>query len=90
MSRQLFVGVQYRKADNTFGGAEYTYLCPFGDVEVGNIVKVPVGAENRPKTAKVTAIKWLTADELGFPIEKAKEVLSIEQEGENAQDKTND
>ncbi len=65
-----FIGVQYNEDSGI-----YSYLTNQKDLAVGDIVVVPVFANNVEKPAKVAKITVCTAKNAPYPIEKTKKVL---------------
>ena len=60
-----------------FEGAKhaYSYLTTDKTIKNGDIVIVPVGANNEPKPAYVEEVRTVTEDNIPYPLEKTKSVI---------------
>lgn len=60
-----------------FEGAKhaYSYLTTDKAIKNGDIVIVPVGANNEPKPAYVEEVRTVTEDNIPYPLEKTKSVI---------------
>ena len=78
MGKYLYVKAQFEGSERS-----YSYICEDVSVKVGDKVKVPVGVENRPKTATITELAWHTVTDAPYPPDKCKRVIEIMKESDN-------
>ena len=63
-------------------GREYYYICDFDEVEEGDFVIVPVGANNKEVVGRVSKIEFYTKDNVPHPLDKIKHIIEVIKEGE--------
>ena len=74
----------------------YTYIFPGEKIEEGDIVIVPLGAENNISLGEVVDISFKTKEDAPYPVEKTKAIIRIIDESEmkyiddNMEDEDND
>lgn len=66
----MFCNVQFDEYGKT-----YCYLSDDESISAGDMVIVPVGADNHESTAVVESIEFAPPDEAPFPIEKIKKII---------------
>ena len=66
----IFCDVSFSK-----GGKTYCYIADTDDYSEGDQVVVSVGTDNAEKVAVIEEIRYLTAEEAPYPVEKAKHIL---------------
>lgn len=57
------------------GCKSYQYIADEDDIEVGDYVLVPVGANGKETVAKVVEKKYFCVDDVPFPVEKTKHII---------------
>ena len=78
MGKYLYVKAQFEGSERS-----YSYICEDVSVKVGDKVKVPVGYDNRPKTATVIEVAECTAENAPYPPYNCKRVIEIIKESDN-------
>lgn len=70
-------------------GREYYYISDFEDIEEGDYVYVPVGDDNSEKIGIVQKIEFFNKNNVPYPVEKTKHIISIYKEGDMIPPKDN-
>ena len=55
--------------------SRYTYIADSDDYKPGDLVFVPVGKDNEEKISQIKSVKYLSAEEAPYPIEKTKHII---------------
>lgn len=58
-----------------YGTKTYCYLADQDDYQAGDLVVVPVGADNREVVVRIASVEYCSAQNAPYPIEKTKHIL---------------